>query len=77
MVEEPIQKMKTFTCGLFQLYFTENLFGPDENSEIQKHRKRTKIKTTETLLSKIFTTNKTENEGIVNKYMTEQQIKLE
>ena len=42
MLEGPIQKLGTFTCGPFQLLFWENVFEPNENSKIQNDRKLTK-----------------------------------
>ena len=33
MLEDPIQRPTTVTCGPFQLYFYENLFFPDENND--------------------------------------------
>lgn len=51
-----------FTRGPFQLFFFENVFEPSKNNKIQNHRKLPK-KLIETLLNKIFTTNKQENEN--------------
>ena len=42
MLEDPIQKTEKVTFGIFQLYFDENLFNPDANSEIQNNKKLTK-----------------------------------
>ena len=75
MLEEPFQKLKTFTCGAFQLFFFENLFETNEESKIQKDKKLTK-KNIETLLNVIFTTNK-KKEQIIQKYIEEKQIRLE
>ena len=36
MVEDRIQDFDSATCGIFQLYFYENLFNPNKNSKIQK-----------------------------------------
>ena len=35
MVEDRIQYLDSTTCGIFQLFFYENLFSPDKNSKIQ------------------------------------------
>ena len=35
MVEDRIQDLDSVTCGIFQLFFYENLFNPDKNSKIQ------------------------------------------
>lgn len=38
MLEYPIQKMNTYTCRPFQLFFFENLFIESENSEMLNHK---------------------------------------
>ena len=43
MVEDRIQDLDSATCGIFQIYFTENLFNPDENSKIQDETKLKKV----------------------------------
>ena len=53
MVEHRIQDLDSATCSLFQLYFYENLFHPNENSKIQDKAKLNK-KTIETLLNRLF-----------------------
>ena len=35
MVEDRIQDIETVPCGIFQLYFYENLFNPNADSKIQ------------------------------------------
>ena len=35
MVEDRVQDLDSSTCGIFQLYFYDNLFNPDESSKIQ------------------------------------------
>ena len=32
MVEDRVQDLNSVTCGIFQLYFYDNLFNPNENS---------------------------------------------
>ena len=56
MVEHRLQDLDSSTCGIFQLYFYDNLFNPDENSKIQDSTKLTK-KTVETLLNNLFVLN--------------------
>ena len=53
MVENRVQDLDSSTCGIFQLYFHDNLFNPDENSKIQGNTKLNK-KTVETLLNELF-----------------------
>ena len=50
MVEDRVQNLDSVTCVIFQLYFYNNLFNPNENSEIQDEARLNK-KTVETLLS--------------------------
>ena len=53
LVDDQIQKIKTDTCGIFQLYFYFNLFMLFENSLIIKDTKLSK-KTIEKILNEIF-----------------------
>ena len=53
MVEDRVQDLDSVTCGIFQLYFYDNLFNPDENSKIQDKTKLNKKKI-EILLNEIF-----------------------
>ena len=53
MVEDRVQDLHSDICGIFQLYFYDNLFNPKESSIIQDNRKLTK-KTVETLLNELF-----------------------
>ena len=49
LVDDKIQETYLDTCGLFQLYFYQNLFNPNENSKILNGEHYTK-KTVELLL---------------------------
>ena len=53
MVKERIQDLDSAACGIFQLYFYENLFNPDKNSKIQNETKLKKP-TGETFLNELF-----------------------
>ena len=53
MLEDPIQKIKTSICGPFQIFFCDNLFLQDPNSETQMYKKLTK-EALETLLNELF-----------------------
>ena len=75
MLEDPIQIPKTVTCGPFQIYFYENLFFPDGNSQIQSYKKLTNS-TIETLLNKHFTLDRERNEKLTNEYIREKQINM-
>ena len=39
MVEDTVQDFNSVTCGIFQIYFYDNLFNPDENSIIQDKKR--------------------------------------
>ena len=74
MVEDRVQDLSSATCGIFQIYFYDNLFNPDKNSKIQ-NRKRLNRKTIETLLNEIFVLDDQEtNEAIIRQYANEKNI---
>ena len=56
IVEDQLQELITDTCGIFGLYFYENLFNPLSDSKIinDEFQPKTNKKTIETLLNKIF-----------------------
>ena len=53
MVEDRVQDLNSVTCGIFQLYFYDNLFNPNEDSKIQGKAKLNK-RTIEILLNELF-----------------------
>ena len=53
MVEDRVQDFNSVTCSIFQIYFYDNLFSPNENSKIQ-NKKRLNKRKIETLLNEIF-----------------------
>ena len=53
MVEDRVQDLSSVTCGIFQLYFYDNLFNPSEKSKIQNF-KRLNNRTIETLINELF-----------------------
>ena len=61
MVEDQIQDLDSNTCGIFQLYFYESLFNPNQNSKIQNDTKLKKS-TVETLLNELLSLDDKENE---------------
>ena len=67
MVEDRLQDLDSATCGIFQIYFYQNLFNPEENSKIQGNAKLNK-KTVETLLNKIFSLDDKEKEIKMEEY---------
>ena len=42
MVEDRVQDLNSVICSIFQLYFYNNLFNPNENSKIQDQRRLNK-----------------------------------
>ena len=74
MIEDRIQDLDTLSCGIFQIYFYDNLFNSDQNSKIQNKKSLNK-KTVETLLNELFVLNDQEqNEAIINKYADKPNI---
>ena len=61
MVEDRLQDLDSTTCGIFQIYFYENLFNSDKNSSIQNDKKLNKS-TIEKLLNELFTLEDVDNE---------------
>ena len=67
MVEDRLQDLDSATCGIFQIYFYQNLFNAEKNSKIQGNAKLNK-KTVETLLNKIFSLDDKEKEIKMEEY---------
>ena len=75
VVEDSIQDLDTVTCGIFQIYFYDNLFNPNKNSKIQNKTKLNKKKTIEILLNELFVLDdQQENKKIINEYANEYDI---
>ena len=63
-----MQDLDSRTCGIFQQYFYNNLFNPDENSKIENSIKLTR-KTVETILNELFVLdNQDANEQKMREY---------
>ena len=76
MVEDRVQDLDSSTCGIFQLYFYDNLFNPDENSKIQDKTKLNK-KTIEALLKELFAfNNEDQNEQTIRQYAKDIDITI-
>ena len=75
MVEDRIQDLDSATCGIFQIYFYENLFNPDENSKIQGETKLKKS-TVEMLLNELFSLDHRENEIKMEEYADKIGVKI-
>ena len=71
MVQDRIQNLNSVTCGIFQLYFYNNLFNPNENSKIQDKARLNK-RTIDTLLNELFLLdNQDKNEELMRQYATD------
>ena len=74
MVEDRVQELDSVTCGIFQIYFYDSLFNPDQNSKVQ-NKKRLNKKTIEILLNELFVLNdQQQNEATINEYANEHEI---
>ena len=69
-----MQDLDTITCGIFEIYFYDNLFNRDKSSKIQNKTKLNK-KTIEILLNGMLVLNdQQQNKKIINKHADEQDI---
>ena len=75
MVEDRVQNLESATCGIFQIYFYENLFNPEENSSIQNETKLKKS-TVEKLLNELFSLEDVDNENKMEEYADEIGVKF-
>ena len=73
LLEDPIQDLKTDTCGYFQTYFYKNLFFPNSDSVLQSHKRLTHD-VIETFLQELFSTNTNQNERIIDLYKREKKV---
>ena len=71
--DDLLQKTKTDTCGIFQLYFYVNLFNPIEISEIINDKTLTK-NSIEKLINEIVFNDKNENESRIEAFIGENEI---
>ena len=75
MVEDRLQDLDSATCGIFQIYFYENLLNPDKNSSIQGETKLKKS-TVEKLLNELFSLEDAENERKMEEYAGKVGVKI-
>ena len=74
MVEDQIQDLSYMTCGIFQIYFYDNLFNPDENSKIEDKNQLNK-RTIKTLSNERFVlADQKTNEATIKQYANEKNI---
>ena len=75
MLEDRMQDLDSSTCGIFQLYFYENLFNPPKDSAILKETKLKKS-TIETLLNELFSLDDQKNEEKMTDYTNELGLEI-
>ena len=76
MVEDRVQNLNSVTCGIFEIYFYDNLFNPNQASKIQ-NKKRLNKKTIEILLNEQFVLdNQQQNEAAIDRYVNEHAISV-
>ena len=74
MEEDRVPYLHSVTCGIFQIYFYNNLFNPNHSSKIQ-NKKRLNKKTIENLLKKLFVLdNQQQNMATIDRYANEHNI---
>ena len=74
MVEDRVQDLNSVICGIFQLYFYNNLFNCDKNSKIQNKARLSK-RTIKTLLNELFVLDDQEtNEETIKQYAIKNNI---
>ena len=73
IVEHPVQELTSSTCGLFQLYFYQKIFNPQEKSKIINHETLNK-RTIVAILNEIFTTHVNESEQVIEKFKEEYDL---
>ena len=77
IVEDQLQEFITDTCGIFGLYFYENLFNPLSDSKIinDEFQPKKKKKSIETIKQNFFQQIKKNNEGKIKEFADEYNIK--
>ena len=70
LLADPIQDLKTDTCGYFQISFYENLFFPNSDSILQ-NQKRLTYDVIQAFLQELFSTNVAQNEKVIDLYIRE------
>ena len=74
MVEDKIQDLNSMTCDIFQIYFYDNLFNPDENSKIEDKNQLNK-RTIKTLSNERFVlADQKTNKATIKQYANEKNI---
>ena len=67
------QDLTSSNCGIFQLYFYQNLFDPNKKSKIINHENLNK-RTIEVIFNEIFSTDVNENEYLIKKLKDEYNL---
>ena len=76
MGEDRVQDFNSVICGIFQQYFYDNLFNPNENSKIQD-KVRLNKRTIETLPNEFFALDDQKtNDATIRQYASNNNITL-
>ena len=73
IVEHLVRELTSSTCGLSQLYFYKNIFGPEEKSKIIDHKTLNK-RTIEVILNESSSTDVNENEQVIERFKEEYNL---
>ena len=77
MVEDRVQDLNSVTYGVFQIYFYDSVFNPNENSKIQDKKQLNK-RTIETLLNELFVLDDQDtNETTIQQYANENNLSIQ
>ena len=77
MVKDRVQDLDSVTRGVFQIYFYDNLFNPNESSKMQDKKWLNK-RTIETLLNELFVLDDQDsNETTIRQYANENNISIQ
>ena len=77
MVEDRVQNLNSVTYGVFQIYFYDSVFNPNENSKIQDKKQLNK-RTIETLLNELFVLDDQDtNETTIQQYANENNLSIQ
>ena len=73
ILEHPVQEITSSTCGLFQLYFYQNIFDSDKRSKFINHEILNK-KAIEQMLNEIFSNNVNQNKHEIENFKKEYDL---
>ena len=74
MVEDKIQDLNSMTCGIFQIYFYDNLFNPDENSKTEDKNQLNKRTIKLYRMNVLFLPTKKQKKRQLNNTLTKRKL---